>query len=57
MITTIVTFVTEKIVAVVITTVIVVAAVPTLIVAIHGNTITITEDKDKRSPNVGLFRL
>ena len=42
MITTIVTFVTEKIVAVVITTVIVVAAVPTLIVAIHGNTITIT---------------
>lgn len=42
MITTIVTFVTEKIVAVVITTVIVVAAVPTLIVAINGNTITIT---------------
>jgi cell division protein FtsL len=41
-ITTIVTFLTEKIVAVVITTVIVVAAVPTLIVAIHGNTITIT---------------
>lgn len=42
MITTIVTFLTEKIVAVVITTVIVVAAVPTLIVAIHGDTITIT---------------
>ena len=42
MITTIVTFVTEKIVAVVITIVIVVAAVPTLIVAINGNTITIT---------------
>ena len=42
MITTIVTFVTEKIVAVVITTVIVLAAVPTLIVAINGNTITIT---------------
>jgi hypothetical protein len=41
-ITTIVTFITEKIVAVVITTVIVVATVPTLIVAIHGNTITIT---------------
>jgi hypothetical protein len=41
-ITTIVTFITEKIVAVVITTVIVVAAVPTLIVAIHGDTITIT---------------
>ena len=42
MITTIVTFLTEKIVAVVITTVVVIAAVPTLIVAIHGNTITIT---------------
>jgi cell division protein FtsL len=42
LITTIVTFLTEKIVAVVITTVIVVAAVPTLIVAINGNTITIT---------------
>jgi hypothetical protein len=41
-ITTIVTFLTEKIVAVVITIVIVVAAVPTLIVAINGNTITIT---------------
>jgi hypothetical protein len=42
MITTIVTFISEKIVAVVITTIVVVAAVPTLIVAIHGNTITIT---------------
>ena len=42
MITTIVTFLTEKIVAVVITIVVVVAAVPTLIVAINGNTITIT---------------
>jgi cell division protein FtsL len=42
LITTIVTFLTEKIVAVIITTVVVVAAVPTLIVAIHGNTITIT---------------
>jgi hypothetical protein len=41
-ITAIVTFLTEKIVAVVITTVVVVAAVPTLIVAINGNTITIT---------------
>jgi cell division protein FtsL len=41
-ITTIVTFLTEKIVAVIITIVVVVAAVPTLIVAIHGNTITIT---------------
>jgi hypothetical protein len=42
LITTIVTFLTEKIVAVFITTVVVVAAVPTLIVAINGNTITIT---------------
>ncbi len=41
MITTIFTFLTEKIVAVVITIVIVVAAVPTIIVAINGNTITI----------------
>jgi len=41
-ITTIVTFLSEKIVAVIITTVVVVAAVPTLIVAIYGNTITIT---------------
>lgn len=42
MVTTILTFLSEKIVAVVITTVVVVAAVPTLIVAINGNTITIT---------------
>ncbi len=42
MITTIVTFVTTRIVAVFITTVVVVAAVPSLIVLIHGNTITIT---------------
>jgi hypothetical protein len=41
-ITPVITFLTEKIVAVVITTVVVVAAVPTLIVAINGNTITIT---------------
>jgi hypothetical protein len=41
LITTIVTFLTEKIVAVVITIVVVVAAVPTLIVAINGDTITI----------------
>jgi hypothetical protein len=41
-ITTVLTFLSEKIVAVVITTVVVVAAVPTLIVAINGNTITIT---------------
>lgn len=42
MITTVLAFLSEKIVAVVITTVVVVAAVPTLIVAINGNTITIT---------------
>jgi hypothetical protein len=41
-ITTVLTFLAEKIVYVVITTVVVVAAVPTLIVAINGNTITIT---------------
>jgi cell division protein FtsL len=41
-ITTIVTFLSTRIVSVIITTVVVVAAVPTLIVAIHGNTITIT---------------
>lgn len=40
MITTVITFLTEKVVAVVITTVVVVASVPTLIVAINGNTIT-----------------
>ena len=42
MLTTVLTFLSQKIVAVVITTVVVVAAVPTLIVAINGNTITIT---------------
>ena len=42
MITTVITFLSTRIVSVLITTVIVVAAVPTLIVAIHGNTITIT---------------
>lgn len=42
MVTTILTFLSEKIVAVVITTVVVVAAVPTLVVAINGNTITIS---------------
>jgi hypothetical protein len=41
-ITTVLTFLSERIVSVVITTVVVVAAVPTLIVAINGNTITIT---------------
>lgn len=42
MITIVLTFLSTRIVSVVITTVVVVAAVPTLIVAIHGNTITIT---------------
>lgn len=42
MIATVITFLTEKVVAVVITTVVVVAAVPTLIVAINGNTISTT---------------
>jgi len=42
MISTIVTFITTRIVAVFVTTVIVVAAVPSLIILIHGNTITIT---------------
>lgn|GEM_PF-2410526 len=41
MITPVITFLSTRIVSVVITTVVVVAAVPTLIVAIHGNTITI----------------
>lgn len=42
MIATVITFLTEKVVAVIITTVVVVAAVPTLIVAINGNTISTT---------------
>ncbi len=42
MIATIVTFVTSRIVAVFITTIVVVAAVPSLIVLVHGDTITIT---------------
>jgi hypothetical protein len=42
LITTVITFLTEKIVAVVITTVVVVAAVPSVILTINGNTITIT---------------
>jgi hypothetical protein len=41
-ITSVITFLSTRIVSVVITSVVVVAAVPTLIVAIHGNTITIT---------------
>ncbi|HEV2035291.1 MAG TPA: hypothetical protein VGU71_14020 [Candidatus Dormibacteraeota bacterium] len=59
MITTIVTFITTRIVAVFITTVVVVAAVPSLIILIHGNTITITagpvasaarlQDQDERA--------
>lgn len=42
MVTAVITFLSEKVVAVVITTVVVVAAVPTFILAINGNTITIT---------------
>jgi len=42
LITTVIAFLTEKVVAVVITTVVVVAAVPTLILSINGNTITVT---------------
>lgn len=43
MIATVVTFITERIVAVVVTTVVVVVAVPaTIIVTSHGNTVTIT---------------
>ncbi len=42
MITTVVNFLSAKIVLVVVTVVVVAAAVPTLIIAIHGNTITIT---------------
>lgn len=42
MIATFITFVTTRIVAVFLTTIVVVAAVPSLIVLIHGNTITIT---------------
>jgi hypothetical protein len=57
LITTVVAFLTEKVVAVVITTVVVVAAVPTLILNINGNTITITQviasttrhDEDERT--------
>jgi hypothetical protein len=42
LIATVITFLTEKVVAVVITSVVVVAAVPTLILTINGSTITIT---------------
>jgi hypothetical protein len=42
LVTAVITFLSEKVVAVVITTVVVVAAVPTFILAINGNTITIT---------------
>lgn len=42
MITTVLTFLSTRVVQVVITSVVVVAAVPTLILAINGNTITIT---------------
>jgi len=39
LITTVITFLTEKVVAVIITTVVVVAAVPTLVLVINGNTV------------------
>ncbi len=39
MITTVITFLTEKVVAVIITTVVVVAAVPTLVLVINGSTV------------------
>ena len=40
MITTVIAFLTEKVVAVIITTVVVVAAVPTLVLAINGTTVS-----------------
>ena len=57
MIATVITFLTEKVVAVVITSVVVVAAVPTLILTINGSTITPTvvastsrhHDEDERT--------
>jgi len=48
MITTIVSFLTTRVVAVFITTFIVFAAVPTLIIHFHGNTITITQASSAR---------
>ncbi len=42
MITSLITFLSDKIVAVIVTSVVVVAAVPMLILAVNGNTITIT---------------
>ena len=42
MITSIVTFVSTRFVTVFVTTIVVVVAVPSLIIAIHGNTVTIT---------------
>jgi hypothetical protein len=42
MITSIVTFLTTRFVTVFVTTIVVVVAVPSLIIAIHGNTVTIT---------------
>jgi hypothetical protein len=52
-ITTLITFLSTRIVSVVITSVVVVAAVPTLIVAIHGNTITITTGPVASSSRTG----
>jgi len=48
MITTIVTFLSTRVVAVFITTFIVFAAVPTLIIHFHGNTITVTQSSSAR---------
>lgn len=48
MITTIVSFLTTRVVAVFITTFIVFAAIPTLIVHFHGNTITVTQASSAR---------
>ena len=48
MITTIVTFLSTRVVAVFITTFIVFAAVPTLIIHFHGNTITVTQTSSAR---------
>jgi hypothetical protein len=52
-ITSVITFLSTRIVSVVITSVVVVAAVPTLIVAIHGNTITITTGPVASSSRTG----
>lgn len=53
MVAAVLTFLSEKIVAVVITTVVVVAAVPTFVLAINGNTITITTGPVATSSRLG----